>query len=256
MYFPAGVSFVITWIAGRYNIFYTKVMDYDKECPYRARNEYCTHAIRLFQKLPDEDQASLVERARHIHRPRGTVLAEENSEIDAILIIRHGKVKTRRIDANGEEHILDVLHDGQAIWHGMFLEDHVYHYDVVAITDVALCLIERHDFIAVLSEHPSTALYLIEMLSTELQDANEKAYLLSLHDVDDRVGQFLLFRDARCIGKEIELKLDDIAASISLRPETVSRVITRFEKEGAVRRIGRGKLLVTDRQKLSALSHA
>ena len=48
-----------------------------------------------------------------------------------------------------------------------------------------------------------------------------KAYLLSLHDVDDRVGQFLLFRDARCIGKEIELKLDDIAASISLRPETV-----------------------------------
>ena len=74
--------------------------------------------------------------------------------------------------------------------------------------------------------------------------------------MDDRVGQFLLFRDARCIGKEIELKLEDIAASISLRPETVSRVIAKFEKAGAVKRLGRGKLLVTDREKLRALAHA
>lgn len=231
-------------------------MDIDHECPYRAKNEYCTHSIRLFQKLPEEDQAFLVENARHIQRPKGTILAEENSEINAILIIRSGRVKTRRIDTNGEEHILDVLHDGQAIWHGMFLEDHIYHYDVVALTDVSLCLIQREDFLSTLAVHPTTALYLIEMLSTELQDANEKAYLLSLHAMDDRVGQFLLFRDARCIGKEIELKLEDIAASISLRPETVSRVIAKFEKAGAVKRLGRGKLLVTDREKLRALAHA
>ena len=43
---------------------------------------------------------------------------------------------------------------------------------------------------------------------------------------------------------EISLKLDDIAASIGLRAETISRYLSKLEKEGYIKRVGNGKILV------------
>ena len=49
------------------------------------------------------------------------------------------------------------------------------------------------------------------------------------------------------------MTLDEIAASVGLRPETVSRTISGFAKDGLVRRAGRGRLLILDHDGLQAL---
>ena len=49
------------------------------------------------------------------------------------------------------------------------------------------------------------------------------------------------------------MRLDDIAASIGLRPETVSRSLSKLEKEGIINRLGQGKLQVKDRAALQKL---
>ena len=100
---------------------------------------------------------------------------------------------------------------------------------------------------------PETAMYLIEMLSKELQDANEKAFLFSIRHPEERIAAFLLFRDARCIGSTIDMKLDDIAASIGLRRETISRYLSRMEKNHLIRREGNGRLRVINRDELKNL---
>lgn len=230
-----------------------KVHNYETDCPYRGTCTLCTESIRLFKELPKEEQLRLIENSIHTSHPRGTVLAHEGDAINEVLIIRSGRVKTCHIDISGDEHILDILHDRQAIWHGMFLRDHTYQYDIVALSDVSLCRISRSDFMEVLRRSPETAMYLIEMLSTELQDANEKSFLLSIRSPEERIAAFLLFRDARAVGSIIEMKLDDIAASIGLRPETISRYLSRMEKKNLIRREGQGKLRVCDREKMKRL---
>ena len=55
------------------------------------------------------------------------------------------------------------------------------------------------------------------------------------------------------MGPEINLKLEDIASSIGMRPETVSRKLSKLEKLGMIRRIGKGRILVTDRNALEKL---
>ncbi len=162
-------------------------------------------------------------------------------------------MKIARYDIEGEEHILDILHDGQAIWHGMFLNDHIYHYSVICMSDVQLCTIHRNDFMDMLQKDPSTAMFLIEMLSTELKEANEKTLLLSIRDPLVRLAGFLLEKDRSCIGSQINLKLDDIASSISLRPETVSRNIAILEKQNLIIRKGHGRIFVTNREGLKKL---
>lgn len=223
------------------------------DCGFKAANGTCVSRIRLFAGLPNDAKHDLLTRSTRSTHRRGDILVHESDPIDSVLIVRSGRIKTFRIDPDGVEYVLDVLHDGQAIWHGMFLEDNVYHYSVGCLTRVELCSIHRTDFEAMLAEHPDAAMGLIRMVCTELDDAEEKAMMLGIRDPRRRVAQYLLLRDERCMGTEIHLGLEDIAASVGLRPETVSRAISSLSREGLVERLGRGRLRLLDRDRMRNL---
>lgn len=210
--------------------------------------------IRLFKNLPTSAKRELLARARHSTHEQGSILVYEGDPIESIIVVRSGRIKTFRSSMSGEQYVLDVLHEGQALWHGMFLEDHTYRYSVSCLTKVELCRIHRIDFEALLASHPDVALGLIRMVCTDLDEAEEKIMMLSIRDPRERLAEYLLIRDRTCTGPEIRLKLDDIASSVGLRPETVSRNIARFVREGLVRRVGRGRLLVIDHEGLRAVS--
>lgn len=226
-----------------------------KNCPYRQKNAYCTDRIRLFSHLDEEARNELRRLAVHTVHHRKEIIVADGDPIADILIIREGEVKTSVSDENGHEHVFDFLHGGHAIWHGIFLEDPRYTYDVTAVSDVSLCIIHRDDFMRVLNKKPETAMYLIQMLSTELQQANEKIIVLSIKDPTARLARFLAFHDARSHGAEIHMKLEDIASAISLRPETVSRSITILSKKKLISRTGRGRIRVNDPVGLREISH-
>lgn len=209
--------------------------------------------IRMFASLPEKEQKRLLEHAVPSVRKKGDVIAVEGDAITSVIIIRKGRIKTCRIDANGNEYILDILHDSHAIWHDMFLKDAVYHYSVVCLTDVQICEIPREELVNVLRDNPEAAMSLITMLSTDLYDAKEKSILLSIHKPMVRLAGFLLNRDRTCINRMIHMKLEDIASSLSLRPETVSRNLAILEKEGIIRRSGKGKLQVINRSALQKI---
>ena len=222
-------------------------------CPFRKNNKLCTSEIRLFKSLPKDVQEDLVNHSDHIQYPKGKIIAQEGDKIDSVLIIRHGRIKTCRYDASGEEYIMDVLHEGQAIWHDMFLNDYTYHYSIVTLSTTMVCKIKRTDFMHLLTKYPNATMSLITMLSTELQEAKEKAQLLSVRQPLIRLAGFLISKDTTCTNHVIRMKLDDIAASIGLRAETVSRCISKLEEQQLITRLGQGKLKVTNRLKLLEL---
>ncbi|MGN1023910.1 MAG: Crp/Fnr family transcriptional regulator [Lachnospiraceae bacterium] len=223
-----------------------------ENCPFEKEETTCMDKIRLFRGLPEASREKLMEGVIHRSYAAGRVLIEEEEKVRYILVIRKGRVKICRSDAEGEEHILDILHDGQAIWHDLFLKEPVYHYSAVCLTDVDACLFSREEFMRIITGEPEMALGLIAMLSTELTEEKEKVMLLSIRDPDTRLAGFLLDRDEKCLNGHISMKLSDIAASISLRQETVSRSLSRLQKAGYLARTGRGELKVIDRQGLLA----
>lgn len=216
----------------------------------------CTAMIPLFSALPEDVRQGLTERSVLTTRAKGSFLFRVGETVDSVLIVRKGRIKLCKYDAEGNEYILDILHDGDAIWENLFLESAVFPYSAVCLTKVELCEIRKSDFIRIIAEQPSMALNLISLLSMRLRDANEKALLLSIQDPKVRLAGFLLDRDIRCVGPEIRLKLEDIAASIGLRPETVSRNLSKFEKEHLITRLGQGKIMVTDRNGLKKVYNA
>lgn len=226
-----------------------------KICPFHAEKTHCTEKIRLFQALPAEVQDELMHSARHRALQKGYVFASEGDRVENIIIIRKGSIKTYRLDESGNEYILDILHDTQAIWHDMFLKDPSYHYSIEAISEVEVCEISREVFIAVLNHHPEAAFNLIQMLSTELSSAKEKILLLSIRSPVVRTAGFLLYQRNVSVDHIIHFKLDDIASTIRLRPETISRIIRNFEKKGIIQRAGHGKLVIKNQKELYEIYH-
>ena len=143
-------------------------------CPFAAANDSCMDQIRLFRGLPLKSRQQLMTDVIHRSYKEGHILIEEETAVRYILVIRSGRVKICRSDADGEEHILDILHDGQAIWHDLFLKEPIYHYYAVCLTDVDACLFSREEFMQIITREPEMALSLIAMLSTELTEEKEK----------------------------------------------------------------------------------
>lgn len=224
------------------------------DCAFSRAGSSCMDNIRLFAGLPPSAKRELLARARHTAHASGGIIVHEGDPIESIIVVRTGRIKTYRSTSDGEQHVLDVLHDGQALWHGLFLDNRTYGYSVSCLTPVRLCLIHRADVEQMLANHPDVAMGLIHMVCTELDRAEERIMMLSIRDPRRRLAEYLLVRDRSCTGPEIHLKLDDIASSVGLRPETVSRNIARFDREGLVRRMGRGRLLVLDREGLARVS--
>ena len=224
------------------------------DCAFSRAGSSCMDNIRLFAGLPPSAKRELLARARHTAHTSGDIIVHEGDPIESIIVVRTGRIKTYRSTSDGEQYVLDVLHDGQALWHGLFLDNHTYGYSVSCLTPVRLCLIHRADVEQMLANHPDVAMGLIRMVCTELDRAEERIMMLSIRDPRRRLAEYLLTRDRSCTGPEIHLKLDDIASSVGLRPETVSRNIARFDREGLVRRTGRGRLLVLDREGLARVS--
>lgn len=211
----------------------------------REVTEFFAHHVPLIRDLPAEMQEILVSRMKFEDLKRGQFIFNEGEVADYIVIIRTGQVKLCNFDGDGRENIIMILSDEDTIWESMFLENSRFPYSAVCLTKVNICKIYREDFDRVV-KNSDAAMRVILLLSRKLHDANERNMLLSTKDPIARLAGFLLYRRDRSIGDIIDLRLEDIAASISLRVETVSRKLGEMQDNGYIERLGYGKLKILD----------
>lgn len=167
-------------------------------------------------------------------------------------MIQKGKVKLSHLDANGRESIIMLLSENDTIWESLFLYEGKFPYSAVTLTETRLCRIYRENFIHIL-DNPEAALEIVTLLSRKLHDANARNQLLATQDPTARVAGFLLYHMDRGADDVLRYRLEDIASSIGLRPETVSRRLSALQGQGLVKREGRGRLRVLDAPGLQKL---
>ena len=206
-------------------------------------------SLPIMEGLPADVRHGLMENSISENFKKNSYLFREGESVDSIFIIEKGRVKLSRYDSLGREQIVTILADNDIIWEGMFLDGSVYPYSGVCLTGAVVYRIFRDDFINVVNDS-AAAMNTIILLSKKLHDANERNMLLSTKDPKARLAGFLVYRVDRSIDNDVSLKLDDIAASVNLRAETVSRKLREMEKEGLIVRKGHARIRVLDRNLL------
>ncbi len=130
-------------------------------------------------------------------------------------------------------------------------------YDVVAATDVTLCLFRKPSFEALLRDTPSVERRLLELTLDELDAAREWMIVLGRKTARERIASFLsilarrnavLNRTQPHNGMSFDLILtrEAIADYLGMTIETVSRQFTALRKDGVISLEGTRKVTVMD----------
>lgn len=153
-------------------------------------------------------------------------------------VVAEGRVKLLRQTSDGKQIMLDLLIPGE-FFGNISQERQPYSDTAQAQTAVCALTIGIEDFRGVLRAQPSVALDVLDTVTGRLQKAHDSIHLLSTQPAETRIAHTLL-KLARKMGKaedfglliQTPLSRDELAEMTGVTPETASRVISQFQKEG------------------------
>lgn len=211
----------------------------------------CAAQIGIFQQLNLEEQRKISALALHKTLPRGALLfsPEENP---GLYLISQGRVKVYSLSPTGKETLRRVLRQGDFVGEGALFGSARNCTYGEALTELSVCLIRREDFLALLRQHPSISLKLLEELNRRLEAVDQSSVFSS---VQSRLCRYLLDLSQAQQSEEFTLPLSgsELSAFLSTTPETLSRRLTGLEKAGYLKKTGR-KIQLLDIQQLEKLA--
>ena len=198
----------------------------------------------------------LVEHVGPLHA--GEHVFREGDPFTAIAAVRTGTVKTYHIDRDGHEQVLGFHLPGEVIGLNAIHDDR-YPCNAVALDTVMLC---RFSFpkIALLAQRlPNLQQHLFRLMS---RDIGVASLFARDNSADERMAAFLIGLSRRLAARgfsprrfQLTMSRTDIANYLRQAPETVSRVLRRFEKDGVLH-IKQRDVEIVDMARLEALALA
>lgn len=206
--------------------------------------------VSLFHQVETEE----LDRIASLLTPKDVVkdahIVTQDEPGDSLFIIAKGRVKVVIFGDNGREVILTILKAGEFFGEMALLDDLPRSANVIAAEDAQVLILKRDVFAEHITKSPKTALNVMAELSRRLRRADEIIGNLATLDVYGRVAHIMIDL-AKKDGEEVEEGIlirerptqQDIASMIGTSRETVSRVLSEFQKRGFVEMRGREILL-------------
>lgn len=179
--------------------------------------------------------------------PEGSHLFRVGDPLLALMIVRSGTVKLYMGGGGGSEQILGFAQAGDAI--GLDAIDGSRHQsNAVTLETVSLCILPFAMVTRLSSELPGLQRGLLNLLSRHIASSY---MLFGRHSAEQRLSAFLLLMsrhaDRRGLSPSrlhLGMPRADIANYLRLTPETVSRLLRRFQQQ---------RLLQVDRREINLL---
>jgi len=186
----------------------------------------------------------------------GDHIFREGDPFNAIAAVRGGTVKTYVNDASGREQVLGFFLPGEVIGLNAIATAR-YPCNAVALDTVVLCRFSFPMMATLASRMPGLQRHLFNLLS---QDIGKASLLAGNYTADERLAAFLVLLSRRFAERgfsatrmRLTMARTDIANYLRLAPETVSRVLRRFQKDGLLA-IDRRDVELLDPQRLEDLA--
>mgnify|MGYP000886601826 CR=1 FL=1 len=198
----------------------------------------------------------LVEHTGPLHA--GDHVFRAGDPFEAIAAVRSGTVKTYTIDRDGREHVLGFHFPGEVI--GLDgIDGDTYPCNAVALDTVMLCRFSFPRIALLASRLPNLQQQLFKLMS---RDIGVASLFAGDHSADERMAAFLIGLSRRLAARgfsprrfQLTMSRTDIANYLRQAPETVSRVLRRFERDGLVQ-IKQRDVEIMDLERLETIALA
>lgn len=194
--------------------------------------------LPFFESLTDADLEQVNRRFHERGFAPGETLYLTGDPGERIFVVAEGRVRLLRLAPSGRQVMLDLLIPGD-FFGALGPEPWPYPDTAQAQTNVCALTVSLEDFRAVLQAHPAVALRLLDAVSARLREAHDSIHLLGSGSAEKRIAHMLLKLGRKlgqpdAVGLLIQTPLgrDELAEMTGVTPETASRVISQFQREG------------------------
>lgn len=196
----------------------------------------------------------LVEHVGPLHA--GEHVFREGDVFEAIAAVRAGTVKTYVVDRDGHEQVLGFHLPGEVIGLDAIDGDR-YPCNAVALDTVMLCRFSFPRISVLAARLPGLQQHLFRLMS---RDIGRASLLAGDYSADQRMAAFLIGLSRRLAARgfspdrfQLTMARTDIANYLRLAPETVSRVLKRFQHDGLIH-VDRRELELLGRKRLEDMA--
>lgn len=207
-----------------------------------AQSQLDTHY--LFSEL-DPDQKQIMEQTmRHIELDDGEVLFEMGQPARRFFLVHSGIIKLQRTSPHGGEKVINVMRAGQSFAEAlMFHQRPAYPVTAISVGETELFSFDNEKFLQILGESVETCFRLMGHMSMRLHQFVQELDNLSLQNAATRFTSYLLRNLPAEALHNAELELDMpkhvIASHLSIKPETLSRILNSLVQQGLISVNGR-----------------
>jgi CRP/FNR family transcriptional regulator len=193
-------------------------------------------------------------RASKLQAAKGICLFHQGELVNAVYLIKAGKVKLVQVTPEGRAAILDVLGPGEVLGETALFQDLPQPFSAIVLEEARLCSFSRQQFEDMIRANPAAATSIITHLARRLYESLQQAGETSGAPVREKVLRVLLHladkygqrtEDATQI--ELAITQQELADMVGASRVMVANVLKNLYEEGVVhRRNGRYSVSVND----------
>ena len=213
--------------------------------------DLCMRKVPLFASLQYDDLKNMAEHTICCTYEKGERLLNQGDVPQALTVILKGRAKIMTVTADGREKILSILSRDDYFGELYLFGNRQAAYSVEALEQMRTCAFSREHFRQMLIAYPQMSARLVEELGKRVIRLEGILQTASGGRADARIAALLMefFQKYAADGPEgpeilLPLSREGMANYLGVARETVSRKISRMEKEGIVLSRGNKRLRV------------
>lgn len=206
----------------------------------------------LFSALRANELDQLLAHARlGAYRARQEIFHKGSPGLGMLAVLK-GNVRISSIGPDGDQVILNLIGEGEIFGEIALLDGKERTADAVAATDCELLLIDRRDFVPLLSANPDLTTRLLSVLCDRLRRTTEQVEDMIFLDAGTRLAKRLLrlgeqHRERnKTAGRMIVLASQrELGTMIGLSRESINKQLAAWHREGIIK-IEEGAIVIVD----------
>jgi CRP-like cAMP-binding protein len=216
-------------------------------------------ATPIFASLSRDEVAALAALAVERRVRRDAVVVRRGDQDASLMVLVTGRLRAGSVSADGREVTLGLMEAGAVLGEIALLDGRPRSLDVTAMTDAALLVVERRDFLPFLTARPDLMLRLMGLLCDRLRRASKAFEDVALAPLSARLARLLLvLADEHGApgpdGVRIKLRVSqrDMSAQVAATRERVNKQLRQWHETGVLGEL-EGDLVVRRPAELRAL---
>ena len=188
----------------------------------------------LFSKMSELQIDSVSQFSQLQKLSDGQLLFNQSDKVTSFYLVVSGKIKLFRMSLDGQEKIIEIVKAGETFAEALIFTNQIgYPVSSAALSDTILISINANNFQEMLRGSTETCLLMLGSLSFHLRKLIKEIDTITLHSGTCRVASYLIQEMSEDKNNfTLDTAKNVIAARLSVKPETFSRIIKDLKNQG------------------------